>query len=138
MVLLFYYQGNSLIVKDAPRDAHSRDWKMSQATALGARVRKADSLFFRSEGMTLKTKNEIGWKKHPRPQLRRGLFHMLEKGWRLNGQDICVPFPPQAPLSGYEGDVGTRLCYEVSFVLPESFTTLPYPLGNFICTIPFA
>ena len=26
--------------KNAPQDAHSRDWKMSQATALGARVRK--------------------------------------------------------------------------------------------------
>ncbi len=72
--------------------------------------------------MTIKTNNEIGWKKHPRPQLRRGLFHMIESGWRLNGQDICVPFPPQAPLSGYEGDIGTKLCYEVSFVLPENFT----------------
>ncbi|MBQ8846744.1 MAG: hypothetical protein IJ006_06340 [Lachnospiraceae bacterium] len=71
--------------------------------------------------MTIKNRNEIGWKKHPRPQMRRGLFHMIE-GWRLNGRDICVPFPPQAPLSGYEGDVGTRLCYEVSFVLPENFT----------------
>ncbi len=71
--------------------------------------------------MTLKDKNEIGWKKHPRPQLRRGLFHILEKGWRLNGRDIRVPFPPQAPFSGYEGDMATRLCYEVSFVLPETF-----------------
>ena len=72
--------------------------------------------------MTRKNKSEIGWKKHPRPQMRRGLFHMLENGWHLNGRDICVPFPPQAPLSGYEGDVGTKLCYEVSFVLPETFT----------------
>lgn len=71
--------------------------------------------------MTIKNRNEIGWKKHPRPQMRRGLFHMIE-GWRLNGRDICVPFPPQATLSGYEGDVGTRLCYEVSFALPENFT----------------
>lgn len=72
--------------------------------------------------MNIKTNNEIGWKKHPRPQLRRGLFHMIQEGWRLNGRDICVPFPPQAPLSGYEGDMGTKLCYEVSFVLPENFT----------------
>ncbi len=72
--------------------------------------------------MTRKNKNEIGWKKHPRPQMRRGLFHMIESGWRLNGREICVPFPPQAPLSGYEGDIGTRLCYEVSFVLPANFT----------------
>lgn len=72
--------------------------------------------------MTVKTNNEIGWKKHPRPQLRRGLFHMIEEGWRLNGRDICVPFPPQAPLSGYQGDMVTRLCYEVSFALPKTFT----------------
>ena len=72
--------------------------------------------------MTIKNKNEIGWKKHPRPQMRRGLFHMIESGWRLNGREICVPFPPQAPLSGYEGDLVTELCYEVSFVLPANFT----------------
>ncbi|MBR6537107.1 MAG: hypothetical protein IKT67_07875 [Lachnospiraceae bacterium] len=72
--------------------------------------------------MTVKTNKEIGWKKHPRPQLRRELFHILDKEWRLNGQGIRVPFPPQAPLSGYEGDMVTKLCYEVSFVLPESFT----------------
>ena len=72
--------------------------------------------------MTIKTNKEIGWKKHPRPQLRRGLFHMIGNGWSLNGRDICVPFPPQAPFSGYEGDIETRLCYEVSFVLPENFT----------------
>lgn len=71
--------------------------------------------------MLIKNKDEIGWRKHPRPQLRRGGFHIIESGWRLNGRDICVPFPPQAPLSGYEGDMVTELCYEVSFVLPESF-----------------
>ena len=38
----------SFKIKNAPRDAHSRVWKMSQATALGARVRKADSLFHHS------------------------------------------------------------------------------------------
>jgi len=72
--------------------------------------------------MTLKDINEIGWKKHPRPQMRRELFHILDKGWKLNGHDICVPFPPQAPFSGYEGDLVTELCYEVSFVLPANFT----------------
>lgn len=72
--------------------------------------------------MKLKTNNETGWKKHPRPQLRRELFCVLDKGWKLNGCDIRVPFPPQAPLSEYEGDVGTRLCYEVSFALPDTFT----------------
>jgi len=32
---------NFLSNKNAPRDAHSRDWKISQATALGARVSQA-------------------------------------------------------------------------------------------------
>ena len=72
--------------------------------------------------MTIKSKKEIGWKKHPRPQLRREMFQILDKGWSLNGRGIRVPFPPQAPLSGYEGDSGTEFCYEVSFVLPENFT----------------
>ena len=31
--------------KNAPRDAHSRDWKMSQATALGAESPQANSHF---------------------------------------------------------------------------------------------
>jgi len=72
--------------------------------------------------MKLKTSNEIGWIKHPRPQLRRGLYHVVDMQWKLNGQHIRVPFPPQAPLSGYQGDVGTTLCYEVPFTLPYYFS----------------
>ena len=72
--------------------------------------------------MTMRCNSEIGWKKHPCPQMRRELFHILEEGWRLNGKEIRVPFPPEAPLSGYEEELGTKLCYEVLFSVPEIFT----------------
>ena len=72
--------------------------------------------------MTEKGLNEIGWKKHPRPQLRREEFYILDQGWQLDGNEIRVPFPPQAPLSGYEGEVSSKLCYEVSFSYPSTFT----------------
>ena len=58
---------------------------------------------------------------YPRPQLRRSSFLALHRDWTLNGQSIHAPWPPQAPLSGYKGDVGDRLRYEKSFVLPEGF-----------------
>jgi len=59
---------------------------------------------------------------YPRPQLRRESFHSLcGEGWTLNGQPINVPYPPQSPASGYQGEVGDQLHYEVRFVLPDGF-----------------
>ena len=58
---------------------------------------------------------------YPRPQLRRDSFFPLNRGWRLNGRPIQVPWPPQAPLSGWVGDVGDVLRYETAFTLPEGF-----------------
>ncbi len=61
------------------------------------------------------------WDEHyPRPQLRRDSFLPLHGGWTLNGRPIALPWPPQAPLSGF-GEVGDRLHYETSFALPEGF-----------------
>ena len=61
---------------------------------------------------------------YPRPQLRRESFYSLcRDGWTLNGQPIRIPFPPQSPASGYQGEVGDKLHYEVSFELPEGFHT---------------
>ncbi len=59
---------------------------------------------------------------YPRPQLRRESFYSLcgEK-WTLNGCPIHVPFPPQSPASGYDGEIGDQLHYEVHFTLPEGF-----------------
>ncbi len=57
----------------------------------------------------------------PRPQLRRDSFFPLDQGWTLNGRPIRVPWPPQAPLSGWTGEVGDVLRYKTAFTLPEGF-----------------
>ena len=61
---------------------------------------------------------------YPRPQLRRTGWHSLDGMWRLNGQPIRVPYPPEAPLSGWRGEVPTQLVYERSFDLPEDLRTV--------------
>lgn len=58
---------------------------------------------------------------YPRPQLRRDSFFPLDQGWTLNGRSIRVPWPPQAPLSGWTGEVGDVLRYKTAFTLPEGF-----------------
>ena len=58
---------------------------------------------------------------YPRPQLRRGSFYPLNQGWTLNGRPINLPWPPQAPLAGWPGEVGEVLHYETAFTLPEGF-----------------
>lgn len=58
---------------------------------------------------------------YPRPQLRRDSFLPLNRGWGLNGRPIQVPWPPQAPLSGFDRTVGDVLRYETVFTLPEGF-----------------
>lgn len=58
---------------------------------------------------------------YPRPQFRRNSFFPLHRGWTLNGRPINLPWPPQAPLSGYGDDIGTELRYETAFALPEGF-----------------
>lgn len=57
---------------------------------------------------------------YPRPLLKRDSFFSLCGKWRLNGQDIEVPFPPESDLSGYKGETG-ELEYRTSFVLPDGF-----------------
>lgn len=63
--------------------------------------------------------NEVSWKSHPRPQLKRDNFYILGGMWKLNGQDILMPFPPQSKLSGYKGKVLDRLVYEKTFTVPK-------------------
>ena len=58
---------------------------------------------------------------YPRKQLQRDSFFPLNRGWRLNGRPIQVPWPPQATLSGWVGEVGDVLRYENVFTLPEGF-----------------
>ena len=62
---------------------------------------------------------DIPWNVYPRPQMKRDNYMILDKGWKLNGQNIVVPFPPQANLSGYKGKIGKKLLYEKKFTLPK-------------------
>lgn len=61
------------------------------------------------------------WDSYPRPQMRREKWLSLNGKWRLNGQSVLVPFPPQSYLSGYRGRVGTKLEYGKSFSLSGEF-----------------
>lgn len=65
---------------------------------------------------------ENSWKTHPRPQAKRDAILILRDGWKLNGQNISVPFVPQSVLSGYLKKVGSKLHYETSFFVPAEFT----------------
>ncbi len=57
------------------------------------------------------------WAVHPRPRLRRDAWQSLDGQWLLNGRPIRVPYPPQAPLSGYCGPIGDTLLYRREFTL---------------------
>ncbi len=57
---------------------------------------------------------------YPRPLLKRDSFFSLCGIWKLNGNDIEIPFPPESDLSGYKGDLNT-LEYTRTFSLPDSF-----------------
>lgn len=59
---------------------------------------------------------------YPRPQLRRASFLPLLAGWTLNGSTITLPYPPQASLSGFGGEIGAELHYQTTFTLPEAFS----------------
>ena len=58
---------------------------------------------------------------YPRPLLRRESFFSLNGEWMLNGQPIQVPYPPQATLSGWKGEVPESLIYTKRFDLPTEF-----------------
>ena len=58
---------------------------------------------------------------YPRPLLRRESFLCLNGPWQVNGQTVQVPYPPQSPLSGWQGEVPETLHYSRVFTLPEGF-----------------
>ncbi|MBQ2982198.1 MAG: glycoside hydrolase family 2 [Lachnospiraceae bacterium] len=58
---------------------------------------------------------ELVWNKHPRPQMKRDNYKIINKGWTLDGKNIRVPFPPQSLLSGYEDMVTDEFSYKVNF-----------------------
>ena len=59
---------------------------------------------------------------YPRPLLKRAAFLSLDGTWTMNGREIRVPFPPQAPLSGWQGEVPEEMVYEKTFDLPGDWT----------------
>ncbi|MBP3337966.1 MAG: glycoside hydrolase family 2 [Lachnospiraceae bacterium] len=61
------------------------------------------------------------WDEYPRPQMKRDSFYNLNGIWKLNGEKIVVPFPPQSKLSGFEGEIGDVLVYEKEFTVPSDF-----------------
>ena len=58
---------------------------------------------------------------HPTPLFRRDSWLSLDGEWLMNGQPIRVPYPPEAPLSGWNGKVPRDMRYEKTFTLPEGF-----------------
>jgi len=65
--------------------------------------------------------DEKVWVSHPRPQMKREKYKILNGIWKCNGKDIRVPFPPQSKLSGYGGEAEDVLAYETTFEIPDGF-----------------
>lgn len=63
----------------------------------------------------------MAWNKHPRPQMQREEYSILNDGWELNSRPIRMPFPPQSKLSGYDGEIGERLEYVCKFFVPDAW-----------------
>ena len=61
------------------------------------------------------------WTTHPRPQCKREEYYILNENWKLNGHNIHMPFPPQAPLSKYNNSIGDELVYCCKFAIPAQF-----------------
>lgn len=58
---------------------------------------------------------EMNWQEYPRPQMRRKNWMSLNGTWTLDGDPVCVPFPPQSKLSGYGKAVKDNFVYEKRF-----------------------
>ena len=89
---------------------------------IGYRLKQAHFDLLTESGEELLAKQEDAWQVYPRPQMKREGWHILNGEWKLNGKRVRMPFPPQAFLSGFSGEVGKQLTYEKEFVIPDSFT----------------
>lgn len=89
---------------------------------IGYRLKQAHFDLLTESGEELLAKQEDAWQVYPRPQMKREGWHILNGEWKLNGKRVRMPFPPQAFLSGFSGEVGNQLTYEKEFVIPDSFT----------------
>ena len=59
------------------------------------------------------------WNDYPRPGLKRKTYSILNGEWLMNSKKIIVPFPPQAELSKYNGEITDELIYELDFLIPN-------------------
>ena len=85
-------------------------------------VRVAHHRLVSEAGERVLASSATPWDVYPRPQMKREGYAILHNNWTLNGKPICMPFPPQALLSGFEGRIGDKLVYETEFTIPEDFT----------------
>lgn len=70
-------------------------------------------------GEKLDSTDEKVWQEYPRPQMKRAHWMSLNGMWKLDGEEIRVPFPPQSQLSNYGKKVKDKFTYEKQFVLSE-------------------
>ena len=82
-------------------------------------IRKEYYQLFTESGEQRKEEG-VFWKEYPRQQLKRSSWMSLNGPWRLEGDEIMVPFPPQSFLSRYHKKVKDKLFYEKIFTLSEA------------------
>lgn len=70
-------------------------------------------------GEKLDPEEENVWREYPRPQMKRERWRSLNGIWKLDGDDIRVPFPPQSQLSNYHKKVKDCFTCEKRFTVSE-------------------
>ena len=88
---------------------------------IGYKLKQAHYDLLTQTGEELFAENKDAWQEYPRPQMRREGYQILNGTWKLNGNDIRMPFPPQSILSGYGKKVDEYLTYERKFIVPAEF-----------------
>ncbi len=63
----------------------------------------------------------VTWTEYPRPQMKRKNWMNLNGVWKLNGNTVYVPFPPQASLSFHKGPLNNVLFYSTEFHVPSEW-----------------
>ena len=53
--------------------------------------------------------------------MKREEYMILKDGWELNSRPIRMPYPPQSPLSEYDGEIGDELKYTCRFRVPDAW-----------------
>lgn len=71
-------------------------------------------------GEKLEQTEEKVWQEYPRPQMKREQWMSLNGMWKLDGDEIRVPFPPQSQLSNYGKKVKDTFTYEKKFMISEA------------------